>query len=247
MLNFGSYDTDAVLAQVDRHTLVVLALCALALIGNYIFWIETLRLGWRHRVYAMPAPCIFFFLSHDLTFVASYRLWFGEIDHWFPQLWWYGLVVTCLMELGFLVMWLKFARPEVAPTLGPSAFAVATLAGLVATATAWLVIKSALDDQLYLTIFGFTVFFCGPWYMALTWRRQRAVDQSAAAWLGYLMMPIFYWPAIAILSPTFRGPLWIALGLATVAFGIANLLLVRKLREAGSITGTAPSAPVEAR
>lgn len=235
MLSFAPYDTTAVLAQVDRHPLLVLGLCGLALIGNYVFWIETLRLGWRHRVYAMPAPCIFFFLSHDLTFVAGYHLWFGRFHHWFPQLWWYGLIITCMMELAFLGMWLTLARLEVAPQLGPRAFTLVTLAGLVATAIAWLVVKSVLDDQLYLTIFGFTVFFCGPCYLALTWRRQRVVDQSTTAWLGYLMMPIFYWPATAILAPTFRGGLWIALGVATVAFGLVNLLLVRKLRTSTGI------------
>jgi hypothetical protein len=230
MLGLHPYDPHAVLAQTDAHTAIVLALCALALIGNYIMWIENLRLGSRARLYPMPAVCILFFLSHDLTFVASYHTWFHEFDHWFPKLWWYGLILTCLMELAFLGLWLKFARTEVAPQLSRCTFTLATLAALAATTIAWLVIKSTMNDPLYLIIFGFTVFFCGPWYLALMWRRQSDAGQSIVGWLGYLMMPIFYWPATAILSPTFRSPLWIAFGVITALFGLANIGCIHYLR-----------------
>ena len=80
------YNTDSVLHQVDNHIAVILVLCALALIGNYILWIENLRHGFRSKIYSMPVPCLLFFLSHDITFVASYHTWFNDIDHWFPKL-----------------------------------------------------------------------------------------------------------------------------------------------------------------
>lgn len=229
MLKLNPYDTSEVLVRVDDHAVLVLALCALALIGNYIFWIENLRLGWRMQRYAMPLPCIAFFLAHDLTFVASYDLWFNEIDHWFPKLWWFGLVATCLMEVLFLAMFLRFGRQEVAPMLSRWAFGAAVLIALVGAATAWLVIKSAMDDQLYLTIFGFTVFWCGPWYFALTWRRQDPGGQTVLGWCGYLMMPVFYWPATMLLSEDFRSVLWIGLGVAAVLGGLINIACMRWL------------------
>lgn len=224
-----SYNTDSVLHQVDNHAPVILVLCALALIGNYLLWIENLRHGFRAKIYSMPVPCLLFFLSHDITFVASYHTWFNDIDHWFPKLWWFGLILTVLMELTFLVMFLKFGRKELAPQLTQRTFVLATLFGLVMTAIAWLVIKSVMDDKLYLVIFGFTVFWCAPWYFALMWRRKNAAGQTVAGWLGYLMMPIFYWPATMILSESFRSPVWIAFGVATVLGGILNLTYVRHL------------------
>jgi hypothetical protein len=236
------YNTDLVLHEVDNQAVVILLLCALALIGNYIMWIENLRHGFRGKIYTMPVPCVLFFLSHDATFVASYHVWFSDIDHWFPRLWWFGLILTVIMELAFLVMFLKFGRKELAPQLTRAAFVAATFFGLVITTIAWLVIKSVMDDQLYLIVFGFTVFWCSPWYFALTWRRKSAAGQTVTAWLGYLMMPIFYWPATMILSDTFRSPLWIALGIATAIGGLINLSYVHHLKAAAQ--PRLPDAPL---
>lgn len=229
MLDLDPYSTGEVLHNVDQHTGILIVLCALALVGNYLFWIENLRHGWRRETYTMPLPCIAFFLSHDLTFVASYDTWFHDIDHWFPKLWWFGLIASSLMEIAFLAMFLRFGRREIAPGLSQPVFVGATLVALAVTALAWLTIKSTMDDELYLTIFGFTVFWCGPWYLALTWRRQDPGGQTQLAWCAFLMMPIFYWPATMILSEDFRSVLWVGLGIATVLGGVANIACLRWL------------------
>jgi hypothetical protein len=210
-----------------------MALCALALMGNYILWIENLRLGFRDKTYSMPVGCLFFFLPHDVTFIAMYAHWFHDIDHWFPKLWWYGLCVTVCMEFTFLVMLLKYGRKELAPRVSQTMFASIVLLGLGLCAIAWLVVKSVMDDDLFLVIFGVTVFWCAPFNMALMARRQSAVGQSQLAWLGFQMMPIFYYPATMMLSPGFRNPLWIALGIATVIGGIVNLVYLRLLNARG--------------
>lgn len=226
------YQTQAVLQAVDQHTLPILELCALALIGNYILWIENLRLGFRHKTYSMPVGCLLFFLPHDATFVAMYSHWFHDIGHWFPKLWWFGLCITVCMELAFLVMLLKYGRKELAPRASQAMFTGFVLLGLACCSIAWLVVKSVMDDELFLIIFGVTVFWCTPFNIALMARRQSAVGQSQLAWLGFLMMPIFYWPATMLISPGFCNPLWIALGLATVVGGIVNLAYVRSFKGA---------------
>jgi hypothetical protein len=60
-------------------------------------------------------------------------------------------------------------------------------------------------------------------------RRQSAVGQSQRAWIGFLMMPLAYWPATLFLAPGFHTPLWLALGAATVTGGFANLTYIRHL------------------
>lgn len=242
MLDLDPYRTGEVLANVEDHTAVVLVLCALALLGNYIFWISNLRGGWRAQTYTMPLPCIVFFLAHDATFVASYDIWFHDIDHWFPKLWWFGLIVTCLMEVTFLAMFLRFAQSEIAPQVSRQVFVIGTFVALAFATVSWLVIKSAMDDRLYLTIFGFTIFWCGPWYLALTWRRQHAGGQTRLAWCAYLMMPLFYWPATMVMSEDFRSALWIGLGVATVLGGLANLALLTWLRERPAVEPPARTA-----
>jgi hypothetical protein len=225
-----AYETSAVLDAVDQHTLQILGLCALALVGNYIFWIENLRLGFRNQTYSMPVGCLLFFLPHDATFVAMYSHWFHDIDHWFPKLWWFGLCVTVGMELTFLFMLLKYGRKELAPTASQKMFSAIILLGLILCTVAWLVVKSTMNDELFLIIFGVTIFWCAPFNLGLMMRRQSSVGQSQLAWFGYLLMPLFYWPATLMLSPGFHSPLWLALGIATVVGGIVNLACIRSLQ-----------------
>lgn len=223
------YQTSDVLHMVDAHTVPVMLLCGMALVGNYIFWIENLRLGFRHKTYSMPIGCLLFFLPHDGTFVVMYHHWFYDIHHWFPELWWCGLCVTVGMELTFLVMLLKYGRAEVAPNASQAMFTCMVLLGLALCTIVWLVLKSVMDDDLFLVIFGITIFWCAPFNLALMARRQATVGQSRLAWIGFLMMPVFYWPATFILSPGFRSPLWIALGVATIIAGLLNLVYIHDL------------------
>lgn len=228
------YDTLEVLNAIDDHKVAVLALAGLALIGNYVYWITALRLGARDRVYPMPLVCITFFLVHDGTYVANFDLWFNEIDHWWPKLFWAGLVVTVGMELLFLRLFLRFGRQEVAPNLSQRAFVAVTIAAFAMAAAAWGVVKATMEDELYLTIFGVTIFWCAPFFLALTWRRQSTAGTSVVAWVGYLMMPLSYWPATMIMDDAFRSVLWIGLGFAAVAGGLANIALIRRLESTQS-------------
>jgi uncharacterized RDD family membrane protein YckC len=235
-----AYRIHQILHNVDTHTIPILLLCALALIGNYVFWLENLIVGFRRRTFTMPVPCILFFVCHDLTYVANFHRWFVTIGHWFPELWWFGLVLTSLMELAFLYQFLLYGRRELAPGLSQRAFVAATFAALAGTCVPWLVIKHAMNDPMFLTIFGFTVFWCTPFYLALQWRRQDPVGQSVKGWLAFLLMPLCYWPATWILTPGFHTALWDALGLTIVLGALANLACVPYL------TGQRQQSPLDA-
>jgi hypothetical protein len=231
------YQTAAVLQAVDAHTVIVLALCGISLVGNYVYWIENLRLGFRDKRYSMPVGSLFFFLPHDGTYVAMYPHWFHHIHHWFPELWWCGLCVTVCMELAFLTMLLMFGRKELAPAASQGQFTALILFGLVLCCIAWLVVKSTMQDELFLTIFGVTIFWCAPFTFALMARRGDPVGQSTLSWCGYILMTAAYWPATWILAPGFHSVLWNALGVACLAGGVANLWLIRKLNARRAVPG----------
>jgi len=218
-------------------------LCAVALVGNYIFWIENLRLGFRDRRYSMPVGSLFLFLPHDGTFVAMYPHWFHTIHHWFPELWWCGLCVTVMMELTFLVMLLKFGRAELAPRATQAQFTCIILFGLALSTIAWLALKSVMQDELFLVVFGLTIFWCVPFNFALMAARGSAVGQSRLAWCGFLLMPAFYWPATWILSTAFHSLTWNALGAACIAGGLANLWLINILAPNTPVIASAAKQP----
>jgi len=225
------YDPQAVLNAVDNNLVPVISLCSIALIGNYIYWIQNLRVGFKHGVHTMPIGCLFFFLPHDVTYLLYFHKWFYEYTHWFPKLWWIGLCATVVMELIFLYMILMFARKELMPEISQKTFVIIVLSGLLTVTVAWLVIKSVMNDDLFLIIFGITIFWCGPFTFAMMTLRKSSIGQPMSAWLGYLLMPLCYWPALTMLDPYFISPLWLMLGVLTVGFGIANLCYIRVLEQ----------------
>ena len=225
------YDTQTVLTSIDANVVPVLVLCALSLVGNYIYWIQNLLIGFKYKIHTMPIGCLFFFLSHDATYVAMYSKWFHEINHWFPKLFWFGLCLTVMMELAFFVMILKFARKEVMPEVSQRLFTLSMLGGLVAVFVAWMVVKITMDDELFLIIFGVTIFWCSPFTFAMMASRKSALGQPVSAWVGYLIMPLTYWPALAMLDPFFRSPLWVGFGCLIVLFGLINICYIVKLKE----------------
>ncbi len=230
------YDPAAVLIAIDRHALSVLLIAGCALIGNGVYYFESLRLGFRERTYSMPLAGLYFFIPHDMTYVLLWHKWFVEYDHWFLKLFWIALVFTSASAWVFLYQFLRYGQSEWMPQASRASFIALTLGGLALSAGVWLAIKQVLADDLFLFAFGLTAFWCAPFGMGLMLRRGRRVAASLPMWIGYTAIPVFYWIAAALyLGPYFRSPAWLSMGAAATLWGLANIVLVRRLPLRGSI------------
>lgn len=224
------YDPVAVLAAVDQHAVPVLLIAGCALLGNAVYYFESLRLGFRERTYTMPLAGLYFFIPHDMSYVLLCHQWFAVYDHWFLKLFWGALVLTSISAWVFLWQFLRYGQREWMPGVSRAMFVALTLGGLVLSTGVWIAVKSVLHDELYLFAFGLTAFWCAPFGMALMLRRGTRVAQSLTMWIGYTAIPVFFWLAAALyLGPLFRSPGWLAMGAAAALWGIANILLVKHL------------------
>ncbi len=226
------YDAAAVLAAIDAQPVPILLLCAAALAGNALYYYECMRLGFKEQAYGMPLVGLFFFIPHDMHYVLLWEKWFVEFDHWFLKLFWIGLVVTATAAWVFLWQAIRYGRRELVPALGQRAFTLLVFAGLAAGSVAWWSVKSVLQDELFLFAFGFTAFWCAPFGMALMLKRRSRLGNSPKMWMGYTAIPLFYWLATVIYLPdAFRSPVWIALGVVSICWGVANAYLAVRLPE----------------
>ena len=223
------YDPRASLQAIDAHAAVIIGLCLVSLVFNYAYFGEAIRLGFRHKTYSVPVCVTLLFLPHDVSYLLRYHQWFVEYDHWFCKLWWVGLIFTSLIEMVFFTQVLLYGHQEILPQVSRRTFIGVMFLALVGSTGAWLTVKQALNDDLYLFSFGWTLFFGAPLGVSMMVRRGSTRGQSRWMWISYMLMAVFFWSATAFIDPYFRSIGWLTvLGLA-LGFASANLWMMGKV------------------
>jgi len=126
------YDATAVLAEVSRNAGLIVALGAIALLCNWYYFFECARLARRDRCMPMALWATTVFIGHDGSYLLMFRTWFHVYDHWFPKLFWVGLIVTFSFEVTFFVQTIRYGRAEIAPRLSQPQW-IAYCAGALVT------------------------------------------------------------------------------------------------------------------
>lgn len=224
----AAYDPWAVLNAIEQHKVAVFALLGGALICNYIWYVEAVRVARRDRAYCIPLACTYVWLAHDASLVASYDKWFNKYDHWFMQMLWFGLVVTTVFEAYFIVLTIRYGHAELFPTLDRRAFIAAVLAGQVAVTAAWIVLKDMLGDELFLYSLGLAVVWYAPFGMAMAIRRGGRRGQTVKMWISYLGGTLGYFTASLWFGPYFRSWRWLTLGAVSVAWVLATACFIAR-------------------
>ncbi|MDT7657040.1 MAG: hypothetical protein QOF38_1755 [Pseudonocardiales bacterium] len=244
------YDPAQALAMVDLHRWPLLTLCGLAMVANYVWFIEGYRVVARERLYSLPLFCTFFWFAHDLSVVYRYDTWFHHFDHWFPKLWWGALVLTVLFELAFLGQAARLGRPELLPGSTPMQFGLLMAAGAGSAVVVWELLKWVLDDQLYLLMFGVAVGAYPLFSVPLLLRRRSAAGQTPLMWVSYTVLAACYFTATALwLGDGFRDWRWLLFGAGCIAAGPVMTYVVYQMRTNGRTFGMRapdPAVPMRA-
>lgn len=235
------YDPISTLQTIDRHAVAVIGLCVVALIFNYAYFGESLRLGFKHKTYSVPASVTLVFLPHDISYLLQFSKWFETYDHWFCKLWWVGLIFTASIEMVFFYQLLRYGREEILPQLSQRAYVGVMMLALLVAAGAWMTVKQALNDDLYLFSFGWTLFWGAPLAISMMVRRGSTRGQSKWMWVSYSLMAIFYWAATAIVDPYFRSVGWLTVLALALGCAAANLWFVSRLPRYEDSLQRAPS------
>lgn len=218
------YNAQQLLALIDENRLPVLALCALAMFGNYMFFIAAYRESRRQKLFTIPIFCTMFWFAHDLSFVYRYDLWWNQIDHWYVKAFWCALVLTVTFELVYLRQVVRYGGRELLPDASQAQWTALVLAGIVGAVVCWEAVKYVFDDQVYAGSFGIANLSYVLMGTALAVRRRSMRGQTPATWIGYLIL-VVGWSSANVLyfGPEFRSPQWLALH-ACCLIGGAGLL-----------------------
>ena len=224
------YDPHVIFETFRSNMLPIFGFLAVAMIGNTLFFIEGVRLGFRDRSYASSAICTLLFFAHDLSFVLEFQKWFFEYDFWVWRALWVNILISLLGECVFYFQMVRYGRHELLP--GYSVAAVIALLALaqVGTCVAFFYVKAIIGDPLYLLTIPFTIFWLTPFAIRLTLQRRSRRGQSLLLNASYVMMVLGLWPAWTLLGiDLFRTPLFFAIGAVTVLWSVLNgVVLLRQ-------------------
>jgi hypothetical protein len=229
------YDYAPVLAALDANMWKVLALCGLAMVCNYTWFIAAVRQGLRDQTVPIPVFCTLFWLAGDASMVARYERWFVEIDHWYVKLFWAALVLTVINELVFLWLTLRFGRKELAPRLTQPQFTALVLAWLATMVIGFELVKAWIGDPLYINYFHLANLIGPPFAAAMVARRGTRAGTSPLIWGAYTVMVASWFTATALwFGDAFTTPGHFALYVISTASAAAMFLFVRRLPAASA-------------
>jgi hypothetical protein len=144
------YDVSEVLARIDDHLPIVIALTLVAWVCGFVQIVEALRLGRRDSVPGAPIVMTAFLFAHDATFVARYDMWFNVVGHWYFQVFWFGMFGAVAVELLLIQQFLVLGHRAIAPNLPRWAFTVSFVLFQIFVLVALWWIQALLDDPLTL-------------------------------------------------------------------------------------------------
>ncbi len=223
------YDPQETLRTLDAHRWAVVAVCGAAMLCNYVWFVDALRIARRHRSYSIPPFCVLLWFAHDASFALRYRTWFTTYHHWYPELFWAALVLTAAVGALFLAQILRYGHQDLAPGLTPALYRAGVLATAAGACVVWAYLKWALDDPLYLLSFHLTNVLYPAFGIALTLRRGSRRGQTMLMYAAAFGVSACWFAASVLwLGPQFRTWPWIALGTVTLVWSAAAAAVLHR-------------------
>ncbi|MDP9868000.1 MULTISPECIES: hypothetical protein [Streptosporangium] len=222
------YQVPEVLTNIDAHPATVLLAGAIANTGAYLLYIEGIRLGFRHRTFAVPVFANMYFFAHDVLFVVLFDHWFNEVDHWLFKMFWAALLVFSVLECVVHYQTLKFGRRELFPGLDPRQYVVAYAAMQAAVIVLLWFVYTHLGDPLFLLTFSTTIIVAIVWYIPLLLRRRSREGQSFLIAIALVLLNAYFFMFLPLMSDAFAAPVYHAAGTVTTALSVIYLWLLTR-------------------
>jgi hypothetical protein len=224
------YDPTSVLHRVDQHVALTIVLGGLALACNMVYFYEAARCAARDRCPPFALWATTLFVAHDGNYLLNANKWFNGYGHWFPELFWFALILTLGFEVVFIAQTIRFGRAEIAPRLSERAFVGVVAGALVAAAVIWAVVKQIIADPLFLTSFTVTIAWCLPSATALLLRRGDARGQSTRQYVAFTGMASAWFACnMLVFGPAFRGVALVLLFVVAIVWGAGQAFALHRV------------------
>lgn len=221
------YHPHQLLGLIDQNKWWILGGFAIAMIFQWIWLIECVRVAKRDKVYSMPLFCTFFWFAHDTGCVARFYDWFVVYDHWYLKCFWFGLLTAAILELIFFAQVVKYGKDELIPGISTTAFVMGLVAFQIAASVTWEYFKYVMDDPIYQFTTTPTVISYSLFGAALMFRRRSTIGQNVTMWWTFTAMTVFWYAtAWTFYGEAARSWQCIAAGIVAITGGVIMTVVI---------------------
>ena len=223
------YDYASIIPALDQRWPTILPCIGGAIVFTFIYFTTAVRQAIREQVYVESFAGAALFFWHDLSYVLSYPLWFGDYRHWWFQAWCFALIGTVLFEAFLIYQVFKYGRDELWPKLSGRSFGILVILGTLGVGAMWYLIKVSMNDRLFFITFAITAVWSAPFHTALMCRRQNRAGQAFIRQICMAANLVLLTAAFAQVDPFFLSPAYLAFAIAFTAWPLANIWLILRL------------------
>ncbi|MEU1628254.1 hypothetical protein ABZ746_23565 [Streptomyces sp. NPDC020096] len=232
------YDPHEVLRALDAHRWAAIAVFGPAMALIAAWYTGAIRASRRHRTFSIPLACAAFYIAVDASFISRYSTWFGRFHHWFLELLWAYLLLTCTLGAYFIAQVMRYGHQETAAPLTPAQYRRGVLALVAGTCGLWACVRAQLQDplglfSLHLSIVPYPVFG-----LAMTLRRRSRRGQTLTMWVCYTAgITLWSLGSLLFFGPGARNWPWILLDSIAVLWALAATAIVHQAPDSVPCSG----------
>jgi hypothetical protein len=215
------------LSDIDQHRWWILGGFTVAMVFQWVWLIDCIRVAKRDRAYSMPLFCTFFWFAHDTGCVARFHDWFVTYDHRYLKCFWFGLLTAAVLEVVFMAQVVKYGRDELLPQLSTANFVTVLVLVQAASSLTWELLKTFGGDPLYQASPALTMVSYPLLGAALLLRRKSPLGQSTLMWSTFTGMTVFWFITAGVFfGEPFRSWQYLGAGTVVAVGGIVMTYLV---------------------
>ena len=216
-----TYSVDMVLANIQNSIWSVLLGGAVIFVGYYLYYGESIRLGFRDETHTVPVFANMYFFAHDVFFLALFQRWFFEIDHWLYRAFWFGLVIFTGLECVVHYQTLRYSQQDLFPRLNRRQYLIAYAGMQLAVGVLFWFIHTQIADYLFLISFASTIVVSVAFMLPQLCARASQKGQSRLLSASLIISPIgFFFLFLPAMSSYFASLPYILLGITTVIVAV---------------------------
>jgi hypothetical protein len=228
-----SYSSNVYLHNLNIFSPVLLITWAIAGTTFMVYYIEAIRVGFKHKTSGLPWQTNMYNFANDIIFVTGFTRWFSPhsaTNHWIQQIWWAGMACWVFMELTVHYQAIKWDLPEIFPSIKKRSTAilvywVAQICFIVTYAWLW----SIIDDPFVIVMFTTTYLACVFFNLSFLANRKSRKGVSAGLVISLIVANVFYFfGAIPAMDPIMGNGFNWAMGAVCVGLSVAYAILWKR-------------------